>query len=40
MIREKLKVKNGKISLKEGINSINEYMKLKEGKSPKIKRII
>ena len=40
MIREKLKVKNGKISLKEGINSINEYMKLKEGKNPKANEYI
>ena len=40
MIREKLNVKKGVISLKEGINSINEYVKLKSDNDKKYEEYI
>ena len=40
MIREQLNVKKGKISLKEGINSVVEYANLKNEKNAKAKEFI
>ena len=40
MIREKLNVKKGEISLIEGINSINEYVKLKKENNKKYEEYI